>query len=180
MKLAVVLSSVAATVVLALPAGAASPAPGPKNASFEQGLNAWTIDVTSGGEVRIFAGQIRPGGGTQYARLTPESEVTPTAVEQTFDGAAGSKVTGFARFNNIDDTPGPDCFYDDSAQVTIDGTPVFQASSCTTDSTGAVVWTYVLPASGSHTIRGEVVNFDDTAVDSTLDMDAPLLVKLTP
>jgi hypothetical protein len=98
-------------------------------------------------------------------------------IDQTFNGAAGLTVTGFARFNDGEGGPGS-CTFTDSALVAIDGTPVFQADSCTTGSTGGVVWTYVLTTTGSHTIHGEVQNGTDDIADSSLDMDAPLLFKV--
>jgi hypothetical protein len=182
MRLAAVLlfAAVAATIIATLPAGAAPPppVPGPKNPSFEGGFGQWTVDLTSGGTAVILPGQVRPGGGSRYAQLTAESPTIPTSVSQTFTGTAGTTVTGFARFNNNDESPGPFCSFDDSAQVTIDAVPVFQASSCTTGDTGGVIWTYVLPSTGSHTIVGEVVNFFDTIADSSLDMDAPVIYKV--
>ncbi len=167
----------AATVVLALPAGAAPPPPtaGPKNPSFEQGLTWWTpSDLTL---TAITPGQVRQGGGTRFVRLTAGEAGTPTAIDQTFNGNAGTTVTGFARFN--DEETGVDCpGFNDTALVTIDGNTVFEADSCTLPAPFTVVWTYVLTSTGMHDIHGEVANGGDSSFSSTLDMDAPLIAKV--
>ena len=169
----------AATVVLALPAGAAPPPPtaGPKNPSFEQGLLWWTPNVVTLGTLDIVPGQVRQGGGTKFARLTAGAADTPIPIDQTFNGTAGTTVTGYARFNDAEtgfDCPG----FNDTALVSIDGTPVFQADSCTLPGPFTVVWTYVLTTTGMHTIHGEVANGGDDAFPSSLDMDAPLIAKV--
>ena len=166
----------AATVVLALPAGAAPPPPiaGPKNPSFEQNFTWWTVpDLVLS---TITPGQVRPGGGTRYAKLTSGAAGVPTVIDQTFNGTAGLTVTGFARFNNEEFNG--ECFFVDTALVSIDGNPVFEADSCMTGDTGGVVWTYVLTTTGPHDIHGEVLNGVDDINPSSLDMDAPLIAKV--
>jgi hypothetical protein len=180
MKLAVsMLVAFAATIALVVPAGAAPPPPiaGPKNPSFEQNFNYWTVTVPVGAAASIVPGQVRQGGGTRFARLTTDGPGGGASIDQTFNGTAGTTVTGFARFNDGEGGPGS-CTFTDSAVIDIDGTPVFQADSCTTGSTGGVVWTYTLTTTGSHTIHGEVQNGFDDLFDSTLDMDAPLIAKV--
>jgi hypothetical protein len=182
MKVAVsALVALVVTIALALPAGAAPPPPiaGPKNPSFEQNFNFWTVTVPpppTDATATIVPGQVRQGGGTRFARLTTDGPGGGAMIDQTFNGAAGLTVTGFARFNNGE--LNGECFFVDTALVEIDGNPVFQADSCTTGDTGGVVWTYVLTTTGSHTIHGEVQNGTDSVADSSLDMDAPLLFKV--
>ena len=179
MKIAVsMLVAFAATIALVVPAGAAPPPPfaGPKNASFEGGFGWWTVTVPAGASATILPGQVLPGGGMRFARLKTDGPGGGASVDQTFDGTAGSVVTGYARFN---DAEGGSCTFVDSAVVSIDGIPVFMADSCTTGSTGGVMWTYTLPFTGSHTIHGDVQNGTDDAVDSTLDMDAPVIFKIS-
>jgi hypothetical protein len=181
MKLAVVLSLAAAMVAVAVPAGAAPPppVPGPKNASFESGFTAWTVTIPVGASAALVPGQVRQGGGSRFARLSTDGPGGGASVDQTFAGPAGGTVMGFARFN--DGETGFDCpGFNDTALVEIDGNAVFEADSCNTGGTGGVLWTYVLPVGGNHTIHGEVQNGGDSSFDSTLDMDAPLMVKLTP
>jgi hypothetical protein len=170
------LAALAAMIFATIPVGAAPPppVPGPKNASFEGGFGWWTVpDLVLS---TIVPGQVRQGGGTRYARLTSGAAGAPTVIDQTFDGAAGGTVTGFARFNNAEING--ECFFVDTALVSIDGNPVFQADSCTTGDTGGVVWTYVLTTTGAHDIHGEVVNGVDDIADSSLDMDAPVIYKV--
>ena len=178
MRLAPVLllAALAAMIFATLPVGAAPPPPiaGPKNPSFEQGFTWWTVpDLVLS---TITPGQVRSGGGTRYAKLTSGAAGVPTVIDQTFNGAAGLTVTGFARFNN--EELNGECTFVDTALVSIDGNPVFQADSCTTGDTGGVVWTYVLTTTGSHDIHGEVLNGVDDIADSSLDMDAPLIAKV--
>jgi hypothetical protein len=179
MRLAAVLlfAAVAATIIATLPAGAAPPppVPGPKNPSFEGGFGQWTVTVPAGASATIVPGQVRQGGGSRFARLKTDGPGGGASVDQTFPGTAGSTVTGFARFNDAEDGS---CTFIDSALVDIDGTPVFMADSCTTGSTGGVIWTYTLAFTGDHTIHGEVQNGSDDLVDSTLDMDAPVIYKV--
>jgi hypothetical protein len=180
MKRALTLATaLAVTTFLVLPAGAAPPPPvaGPKNPSFEGGFAQWTVTVPVGASATIVAGQVRQGGGSRFARLKTDGPGGGASVDQTFAGTAGSTVTGFARFN---DAEGGSCVFIDSATVTIDGNPVFLADSCTTGSTGGVIWTYTLAFTGLHAIHGDVQNGLDSLVDSTLDMDAPVIYKLSP
>jgi hypothetical protein len=175
------LAAIAATIIATLPAGAAPPPPvaGPKNPSFEAGFTWWTVTVPAGASATIVAGQVRSGGGSKFARLKTDGPGGGASVDQTFAGTAGSVVTGFARFN--DGESGFDCpGFNDVATVTIDGNPVFMADSCTTGGTGGVVWTYTLAFTGDHTIHGDVQNGGDSSFDSTLDMDAPVIYKLSP
>jgi hypothetical protein len=173
------LAALAAMMIATVPVGAAPPPPtaGPKNPSFEQAFTFWVVpDLTLSA---IVPGQVRQGGGTRFARLTAGAAGVPTVIDQTFNGAAGTTVTGFARFNDaeaggFDDCPG----FNDSALVSIDGVPVFQDDSCTIVGPFTVVWTYVLPITGVHTIHGEVMNGGDSALPSSLDMDAPLIAKV--
>ena len=177
------LAALAAMVFGTIPVGAVPPPPvaNPKNPSFEQGFTWWTVTVPpppTDATATIRPGQVRQGGGTKYARLTTDGPGGGAMIDQTFNGNAGLTVTGFARF--IDGEGGPDsCGIFDTALITIDGDPVFEADSCTTGSTGGVVWTYILETSGSHTIHGEVQNGLDDIFDSALDMDAPLITKIT-
>jgi hypothetical protein len=173
--------AIAATSVLVLPAGAAPPPPvaGPKNPSFESGFTWWTVTVPAGASATIMAGQVRSGGGSKFARLKTDGPGGGASVDQTFAGTAGTVVTGYARFNDGEGGPGS-CVFTDSATVTIDGNPVFLADSCTTGSTGGVIWTYTLAFTGDHTIHGDVQNGGDSSFDSTLDMDAPVIYKLSP
>jgi hypothetical protein len=180
MKLAVsALAALAATIALALPAGAAVPGGGPRNASFESGFAAWTVTVPAGAFAEIVPGVVRQGGGTKYARLWTDGPGGGASIDQTYPAFAGSQTIGFARFNSGEGGPGS-CFFNDTALITIDGNTVFEASSCLTGSTGAVVWTYTHTFTGDHTIHGEVQNGFDDLFDSTLDMDAPLVVRITP
>ena len=178
MKLVVsALAALAATIAVALPAGAAPPGGGPKNASFESGFAAWTVTVPAGALAEIVPGVVRQGGGTKFARLWTDGPGGGASIDQTYPASLGSQTIGFARFNSGE---GNSCAFDDNALITIDGNTVFEASSCLTGSTGAVVWTYTHTFSGDHTIHGEVQNAVDDVVDSTLDMDAPLVVRITP
>ena len=179
MKLApaLLLAALAAMMFATFPVGAAPPPPtaGPKNPSFEQGFNFWTVSDPL--LAAITPGQVRQGGGTKFARLSAGAAATPIAIDQTFSGTAGTTVTGFARFNDAEtgfDCPG----FNDMALVSIDGTPVFQADSCTLPPPFTVVWSYTLTTTGMHTIHGEVQNGGDSEFDSSLDMDAPLAAKV--
>jgi hypothetical protein len=179
MKLVVsALAALAATIALALPAGAAVPGGGPRNASFESGFAAWTVTVPAGALAEIVPGVVRQGGGTKFARLWTDGPGGGASIDQTYPAFAGSQTIGFARFNNGE--ANGECTFVDSALVSIDGNPVFEADSCTTGDTGAVVWTYTHTFTGDHTIHGEVQNGVDDIVDSSLDMDAPLVVRITP
>ncbi len=173
------LAAVAVALVLVLPAGAVPPPPtmpNPiKNQSFERDFDFWTVDTTtSGGTATILSGQVQHGGGFKFARLVAEDAGVPTTVEQTFNALAFTRILGYARFN---DAEGGSCTFDDSAFVEIDGNPVFQASSCTTGSTGGVFWTYDV-SPGIHTIVGGVMNAVDSDVDSSLDLDGPNVVNM--
>jgi len=176
-RLALLAGAAGVAIALALPAGAASPAGGVRNASFEAGFAQWNVTIPAGASATIVPGRVRQGGGNWFARIKTDGPGGGASVDQTFWGDAGAKVTGFARFN---DAESGSCSFIDSATVEIDGNAVFLADSCTTGSTGAVVWTYTLGYTGYHTIFGTAQNGVDDIVDSTLDMDAPLLTKITP
>ncbi len=176
-RLILLAGALAVMATLVLPAGAAPPPPtaGPKNPSFEQGFLAWTVpDLTL---ATIQNGQVRQGGGTKYAQLVAGAAGAPTVIDQTFNGNAGTTVTGFARFNDAE--TGGDCpGFNDTALITIDGNTVFEADSCTLPGPYTVVWTYVLTSTGSHDIHGEVANGGDDLFPSSLDMDAPRIAKV--
>ncbi len=91
-------------------------------------------------------GQVRQGGGQKFARLNSDVPGGGAIIDQVFSGTAGTTITGFARFDNAE--VDGECTFVDTALVAIDANPVFQADSCTTGSTGAVVWTYTLTDDG--------------------------------
>jgi hypothetical protein len=182
MKRALLLAGGLATALaLVLPAGALPPPPvaGPKNPSFEQNFSFWTVTVPVGASATIVPGQVRHGGGTKFARLSTDGPGGGASLDQTFNGTAGTTVTGFARFN--DGESGVDCpTFNDVAIITIDGNTVFQRDSCgVVGDVGGLPWTYTLTTTGSHTIHADVQNGIDAGFDSTLDIDAPLITKVT-
>jgi hypothetical protein len=61
----------------------------------------------------------------------------------------------------------------------VDGQIVFFGSSCFTGGLPWQFYSHTLLWTGFHTIEAGIYNGGDSAVDSTLDLDAPLLALLT-
>lgn len=138
------------------------------NGSFEDAggsLNGWTTSL-SGGAAGIFAGGV-PGGGSSHARVTAGSADTWQSLSQSFFAPAG-RVFGWARFN---DAEGGDCDFNDQAQVVVDGTVVWSASTCTTSSTPWQLWSKQVFHGGTHNVTVRVANGGDSLVSSSVDSD---------
>jgi hypothetical protein len=160
-------AAVAVGILFAAPASAAYPIVNP---SFETGtFFGWTVAPAIGGSAQVLPGSAPyNGSGSYYAKLTPGQQNVYTTVSQTVSAAAGSRLAGWAYFENHDGEFG---FYCDDAYVKVNGTTVFHGNSCTTGTTPWIHWSYTVPAVGSYTIQSGVDNVGDSAVPSFLFVD---------
>lgn len=136
------------------------------NSSFESGLTGWTTTL-NGGAVTATAGGA-PGQGAGYARLTAGNGDQWVSISQTFF-APGGIVSGWTKFDNGE--TGGFCDFNDEAQVLVDGSVVWSASSY---STGSTPWSYGYGPKGNvgyHTITARVLNDDDSLCTSYLNVD---------
>jgi hypothetical protein len=182
-------AALAATLLLALPAGAASPATNPiANPSFETGdFTGWTVSPATGGSANIVAGGV---DGAFHAQLVPGTVNQYTTVSQIIPRLGGggtlNKLMGWAAFDAVDS-----CSFTDNAQVYVDrivagfiasSTLVFSADTCGGD-TGWVQWSYTIPGQGAYRIRAQVANGGDSIIPSLLYIDAHTygaITKVTP
>jgi len=179
----------AAGVVALTLAGAAYAADGVTNGSFETGdLTGWTTAAGPGGSVSVLAGGA-PGGGSFFAHLFPDGQDVYTTLSQTFTATAGDQLTGWANFFDEEFAQNQPCVFADEGIVEIVNpdasvSQVFFAKHCVTGvgnnaSTGWVSWSYIFPATGTYTVQGRLANIGDSAVPSTLDVDAVTYVDNT-
>jgi hypothetical protein len=186
--LASAFAALAATLLLALPAGAASPAQNPiVNPSFETGdLTGWTA-TTSGGSASVvaggvdgaFAAEIVAGDANVY-------QIVSQVVPKLGGGGTANKLKGYASFIS-----GDNCGFTDSGEVWVDrivggfvasSSLVFYGDTCG-GSTGWVQWSYTIPGQGAYRIRAQVRNRFDNIANSSLQVDAHTyqgLTKVTP
>jgi len=165
--LLIVPAAASVALVLASPAAAAYPIVNP---SFETGnFLGWTTSPAAGGSANVILGHAPYSGAGNYeAYLVPGAVNVYTTVSQTVSAAAGSRLAGWAYFDNHDGEFG---IYCDDAYVKVGSVTVFHGNSCTTGTTGWVHWIYTVPVGGGYTIQSGVTNIGDSSVPSFLYVD---------
>jgi hypothetical protein len=173
------LAAIAAAIVFALPAGAASPATSPiVNGSFETGdLTGWTATLGVGGSASVvMPGVVVIGTGVFAAQLVATASISQV-VPKLGGGGTVNKLRGYASFV---DAEGGSCTFNDIGRVLVQRivagsvastATVFNASSCATGSTGWVQWSYTIPGQGAYRITATAANGGDDIISSELFVD---------
>lgn len=165
-----VVTTVAAGVILGLPATASASSPSLVNPGFETGdLTGWS---GSGGVTSSYGGHTAPDG-SQFAVVG--AGCYTNQLSQTFSAQAGQTLKGWAFFSAGDYMPYNDNGY---VQLAVTGggstTTVFASSVAEVGDFGATPWqqwSYTYPSDGQYTISVTSNNAYDCANSSAIGID---------
>ncbi len=151
------------------------------NGNFENAFSGWTQMIPPGATadtVTRFEDYV-PVCGCYFALLKTDGPGSFNSISQDFYANAGDKISGWAFFRTNDLLP-----FNDSCNVKIlSGSIVlstpFSASVSTVGNFGRTPWTYweyTFAETGLYTIKAEIANALDSAVDSFMGLD---FIRLT-
>ena len=143
------------------------------NGSFETGdLTGWSTVIPTNGFISIVssADGETPKDGALFARLKTNGPGSFTILSQSVTVSAGDEVSGYAYFADAEGLG--NCFFNDTAEVTVGETIVFSANSCLTSTKPWTLWTHTFGAAGTFLIEAKITNGGDTYVDSFMGLDA--------
>jgi hypothetical protein len=153
-----------------------------KNGSFENDFSGWTQNVPPGAtaDTVMRYEDYYPVDGCFFALLKTDGPGAFNSVEQNFYANAGDTISGWAFFRTNDYLP-----FNDKCDVRIlSGSAVlstpFSASVSTVGNYGKTPWTnwkYTFTAAGLYTVKAEITNGIDSAVDSFMGLDAIQLIS---
>ena len=146
-------------------------AAGLTNGSFETGTTqGWTKVIPAGGSITVetAADGNGPMDGTFFARLTTNGPGSFTTLRRVVTVAAGAMISGSAYFA---DAESGSCTFNDVAEVKVDGTTVFAASSCATGTVPWTSWSHTFVSAGTFTVEARIANGSDSIVDSSMGLD---------